>query len=108
MAHDDYSENDYREPHLPPGTPPVIDKNADPEEAATLTDDKGDSDFPGKHPAEFQRGLEDDSINPGDTPDEAPPGPGDKIDTDTPSEIEIGGGKTPAKEGKPGGVTPSK
>ena len=79
MDRNDYSEKDYREPHVPPSTPPGIDPHADPAEAATLAMDNGDSDYPGSHEASFDRTMEDDSIKPGDTPDEITPEQPDEV-----------------------------
>ncbi len=99
MDRSDYADADYRQPHVPPATPPVIDSNADANDAATLALDDGDSHAPGSQPAHFQRGREDEALFdhcnegrqmaggggdrdfPGEQPDEIVP---DQGDTDVP------------------------
>jgi len=84
-----YADADYRQPNVPPATPPVIDPNASADDAATLANDNGDSDAPGSQPAHFNRGREDEGLfdgggdrdNPGEQPDEIVP---DQGDTDVP------------------------
>jgi hypothetical protein len=71
---------DYRERTVPPATPPVVAGGADAEDAATLPHENGDSDFPGRSPAEIQPQQEP-AHNPGQTPDELVP---DQGDTDQP------------------------
>jgi hypothetical protein len=101
-----YADADYRQPHVPPATPPVIDANADAAEAATLAMDDGDSDAPGSQPAHFNRSREDevafdhgneghllsgqggDRDYPGQQPDEIVPGQGDtEVPERTPDEV---------------------
>jgi hypothetical protein len=109
MDRQDYTDADYRQPHVPPATPPVIDANADQEDAASLALDDGDSDAPGSQPAHFLRGREDevaydhgneghlmaggDRDNPGKQPDEIVP---TRPDLDqpgrTPDEVQPGQG----------------
>ncbi|BBC74216.1 conserved hypothetical protein [Altererythrobacter sp. B11] len=73
---------DYSRPTVPPTTPPVIDGNASPDDAAAYARDDGDSDEPGRNPASFDRSREDEELQPGGAPDEVRP---DKGDTDRPS-----------------------
>ncbi|GEM_PF-1066576 len=78
---------DYDRPTIPPATPPVIAANADPEEAADKAKPNGDSDFPGRHPAELPPG-EDDRVEP-TAPPEIDPHPGDIDRPDSaPDEVE--------------------
>ena len=95
MDRNAYTSADYRQPHVPPATPPVIDSNADASDAALLTMDDGDSNAPGSKPAHFNRGREDDGLfdggdrdEPGKQPDEVSPDQGD-FDTpdNAPSEV---------------------
>lgn len=88
-----YLGQDYDRAKLPPATPPTIDPHADPVEARELANDNGDSDFPGKVPAEQPipdggdtiapnapdevREPAPDHIDPGQTPDEVSP---DRLD----------------------------
>lgn len=107
-----YADPDYRQPHVPPATPPVIDSNADPADAATLAMDNGDSDAPGSRPARFNRRREDavaydhggeghllsggagrDRIDPGQQPDEiVPDRGGDDVPDPSPDEVAPGQG----------------
>jgi hypothetical protein len=105
MDRSDYTDAGYRQPHVPPATPPVIDSNADPDDAATLAMDDGDSHAPGSQPAHFNRGREDEALfdrgseehlasnggdrdYPGDQPDEVVPGEGDDYEPGgTPDEV---------------------
>jgi hypothetical protein len=78
MDRNDYTSASYEHPHVPPATPPVIDRNASAEDAATLANDNGDSDDPGSKPAHFNHGRPGgDQIEPGRQPDEIVPGEGD-------------------------------
>jgi hypothetical protein len=94
MDRTDYADADYRQPNVPPSTPPVIDANADADDAAALAMDNGDSNWPGSQPAHFNRGREDEALFdhgdvehlssgggdrdfPGEQPDEVVPGQGD-------------------------------
>ena len=52
---------------VPPATPPLINKNASPDDAATRADGYGDSDFPGRNPDEVEPGQGD-----FDEPDRSP------------------------------------
>ena len=92
MDRTDYTDADYRQPHVPPATPPVIDSNASADDAARLALDNGDSNAPGSQPAHFNRSREDDMLFadtsaggdrdfPGEQPDEIVP---DQGDTDVP------------------------
>lgn len=110
MNRQDYTDADYRQPHVPPGTPPVIDSNADASDAATRMKDDGDSDAPGSRPAHFNRSREDealfdrgaeghlqagggDRIDPGHQPDEIVPDQGDVDEPDrSPDEVAPGQG----------------
>lgn len=77
---------------VPPATPPMINRNASAEDAATRPDEDGDSDFPGRNPDEVEPGQGDfdepdrspeqevpdrgdDIDQPGTTPEETPPQP---------------------------------
>lgn len=95
MDRANYTDQDYRQPHVPPGTPPVVDPNADPRDAARLTMVNGDSDSPGSRPGSFPRGKEDEELQPGGAPDEVTPDGGDVIEPGAPDEI----------EGEPGDTT---
>jgi hypothetical protein len=82
-----YTNADYDRPHVPPGTPPVIDSAADAGDAATLVDSDGDSDSPGSRTAHLDRELEDASLfdggdtdEPGHQPDEIVPDKGDTVE----------------------------
>ena len=95
MDRDDYTDETYTQPHVPPATPPVIDANADPDDAATLAMANGDSDSPGSRPGSFPRGAEDEELQPGQTPDEFDPdGGGDTIEPQSPDEVVPDGGDT--------------
>ena len=94
MDRDDYTDKDYRQPHVPPATPPVIDSHTDPADAATLTMPSGDRDSPGSRPGSFPRGQEDEELQPGGPPDEVPPDDGDIIEPGAPDEIETERGDT--------------
>ena len=83
-----YADADFRQPHVPPATPPVIDSNASASDAATLAQDNRDSEAPCSRLAQFDRGREDEAIFaerggggdrdfPGEQPDEVVPGQGD-------------------------------
>ena len=104
-----YASDDYRQPQVPPATPPVIDANASARDAATLTKASGDSDQPGSRASNFNRGEEDevlfdhgaqahidaggDQIEPGRQPDEIVPGQGDNDQPGrTPDEVAPGQG----------------
>ena len=104
-----YSDASYRQPHVPPATPPVIDSNADSREAAELAIANGDSHAPGSQPAHFERGGEDEALfdhgrdrridaggdrdYPGEQPDEIVPGQGDPgVPEGTPDEVAPGQG----------------
>ena len=78
MNRDQYTDEDYGQPHVPPTTAPTIDPKAEPLEAAELARDDGDSDSPGSSEASADRGDEDADIAPGNTPDEIEPLPGDR------------------------------
>ncbi|HYC82480.1 MAG TPA: hypothetical protein VEB68_11685 [Croceibacterium sp.] len=110
MDRSDYTDADYRQPHVPPTTPPVIDSNASAGDAATLALADGDSDAPGSQPAHFNRGREDETLFdhgnaghlqsgggdrdfPGEQPDEIVPGQGDDDWPErTPDEVAPGQG----------------
>ena len=95
MDRHDYTDESYTQPHVPPATPPVIEANADPEDAATLAMVNGDSDSPGSPPYEFPRGGEDEELQPGGTPDELTPDEGgDTINPQAPDEVIPDGGDT--------------
>lgn len=135
MDRENYTDAGYRQPHVPPATPPVIAENADPEDAARLAFDDGDSDAPGSQPAHFVRGREDevaydhgneghllsggggDRDNPGEQPDEIVPNDPDTDQPDeAPDEVAPGQGdfdqpgnvpvETPPQPGTTPGETP--
>ena len=120
MERSDYTNADYDRPHVPPGTPPVIDSNADAGDAATLTRDDGDSDASGSKPAHFDRSLEDqvdfdhgaqghlESGGEDQTPDELMPEPGGDTDIPdrSPDEVTPGQGDTDVPERSPDEVSP--
>lgn len=100
MASNAYADADYRQPNIPPATPPAIDGGASAHEAASLVDDDGDSDAPGSRPAGFDRSREDERLfdgnrgnggdrdYPGEQPDEVAPEPGDNdVPGQTPDEV---------------------
>lgn len=105
MDRNAYASADYRQPTIPPATPPVIDRGADPDEAARLPHDNGDSDAPGSQPAHVIRGQEDERLFdgaaggggdrdfPGEQPDEIVPDQGDNAEPGgTPDEFAPGQG----------------
>ena len=95
MGREDYTDETYTQPHVPPATPPVIDANADPDDAATLAMANGDSDSSGSRAYAFPRGAEDEEIQPDGAPDEVDPGEGgDTINPQAPDEIDPGQGDT--------------
>ena len=91
MDRNQYSDAGQRQPRVPPGTPPVVNADANAEDAANVSPDiDDDSDAPGSQPAHFLRGREDelaygrgneghlmsdggDRDNPGEQPDEIVP-----------------------------------
>ena len=103
MDRNAYASADYRQPHIPPATPPVIEPGADADDAARLAGDDGDSDAPGSQPAHFNRGREDqqrfdgsgnggrngggDRDFPGEQPDEIVPDQGNEVPGQTPDEV---------------------
>ena len=110
MDRNPYADADYRQPNVPPATPPVIDPNADARDAAELALADGDSEAPGSQPAHFSRGREDDVTfdhgnaghllagggdgdYPGEQPDEIVPDQGDNdVPHRTPDEVAPGQG----------------
>jgi len=88
MDRDQYSDETYTQPHVPPATAPVIDSRADPRDAITLANDNGDSDYSGTNQSDVDRGGEDDGISPADTPDEIVPDGGDEVEPPQPDEFE--------------------
>jgi hypothetical protein len=116
MDRTDYADTDYRQPHVPPATPPVIDSNASAEDAATLALDDGDSDAPGSQPAHFNREREDEAIFgepggdrdfPGEQPDEVVPGQGDSDWPErTPDEVAPGQGDFDRPDSSPQEMPP--
>lgn len=109
MNREEYTDESYARPHVPPGTAPVIDARADPREAAELAKADGDSDYPGSHEASVNRGREDealfdhggqrgtrsggDQVEPGEQPDEIVPDEGDNdVPGGTPDEVGPGQG----------------
>ena len=113
-----YTDADYRQPHVPPATPPVIDSNADASDAALLAMDDGDSNAPGSKPAHFNRGREDgglfdgeraggDQDEPGKQPDEIVPDKGDDDVPDrTPDEVSPDQGDFDTPDNAPSEVPP--
>jgi hypothetical protein len=89
MDRDQYTDESYAQPHVPPATPPVIDSAASGFDAAVLANDNGDSDYSGTHEASVDRGDEDEGISPADVPDEIVPDEGDVVEPSGPAEIEI-------------------
>jgi len=87
MADPIYSAGDYREPTIPPATPPAIDSHASAHDAATLVPADGDSDSPGSVLWGFDRSGEDEEIAPGETPDEVVPETPNPIDPAPPPEV---------------------
>ena len=114
MDRNAYTDADYRQPHVPPATPPVIDSNADASDAALLAMDDGDSNAPGSKPAHFNRGREDDGLfdggdrdEPGKQPDEVVPGKGDEDVPDrTPDEVSPDQGDFDTPDNAPSEVPP--
>ena len=114
MDRNAYTDADYRQPHVPPATPPVIDSNADASDAALLAMDDGDSNAPGSKPAHFNRGREDDALfdggdrdEPGKQPDEVVPGKGDEDVPDrTPDEVSPDQGDFDTPDNAPSEVPP--
>ena len=101
MDRNPYADADYRQPNVPPATPPVIDPNADAGDAAELALADGDSEAPGSQPAHFSHGRDGGGSNrghqlsgggdrdyPGEQPDEIVPGQGDTdVPERTPDEV---------------------
>ena len=87
MDRQEYTDETYSQPHVPPATAPAIDPKASPLDAATLAFDNGDSDASGTNEASVDRGREDAGIAPGDTPDEIVPDQGDTANPASPDEI---------------------
>ena len=131
MDRGDYTNAGYDRPHVPPGTPPVIDSAADAGDAATLTDARGGPDSPGSREAHFDRSAEDavdfdhgsrphiasggggDRYDPGRQPDEVGPGhddidmPGRTPDEVAPDQGDFDGpGETPSELPPQPGSTP--
>jgi len=101
MDRDQYTNDNYSQPHVPPATPPAIDPNVAPLDAAELARDNGDSDASGTREASVDRGDEDAGISPADTPDEIVPDEGDLTDPSAPDEVSPG--QSPAEvEPQPG------
>ena len=113
-----YTDADYRQPHVPAATPPVIDSNAVASDAALLAMDDGDSNAPGSKPAHFNRGREDgglfdgeraggDQDEPGKQPDEIVPDKGDDDVPDrTPDEVSPDQGDFDTPDNAPAEVPP--
>ena len=120
MDRDEYTDESYARPHVPPGTAPVIDSRADPRDAAERAKDDGDSDYSGTNEASVDRGREDEALfdhganrgigsggdqaEPGKQPDEIVPDEGDiDVPGRTPDEVGPGQGdfdrpgRTPAE-----------
>ena len=133
MDRNDYTDETYAKPHVPPATAPVIDSRAHPRDAAERAKDDGDSDRSGTNEASVDRGREDealfdhgagrdarqggDQIQPGKQPDEIVPGEGDNdVPGRTPDEVRPGQGdfdrpdrapaETPPQPGTTPGETP--
>jgi hypothetical protein len=88
MDRDDYTDATYTQPHVPPATPPVIDADADANDAATLAMANGDSDYSGSRAYRFPRGEEDEELQHGGEPDEVEPDEGgDTINPQSPDEV---------------------
>jgi len=79
---------DYDHPTIPPGTPPVIQPDADADEASELVRDDGDSDYPGQVPAETPAPDQGDRVEPA-APDEVQPDQGDTINPPSPLETPL-------------------
>src|SRR5690606_41886164 len=62
MVDHTYASADYRQPTVPPGTPPASDSHAAAQDAAGLTHDSGDSDAPRSQPAHISRSREDEVL----------------------------------------------
>jgi len=100
MDRDNYTDETYTTPHVPPATPPVIDSHASAFDASHLANDNGDSDYSGTNEAGVDRGGEDDDIAPAETPDEIVPDDGDIVEPVMPDEVgEPGGGDDFAEPG---------
>ena len=117
-----YADGDYRQPNVPPATPPVIDPGASARDAADLPDASGDSDAPGSRPAHFAHGRagvngagdrerghggKGDEVDPGRTPDEVVPDKGDVIDPSAPDEIDVEQGDTIEPGSTPDEIKPA-
>jgi hypothetical protein len=100
MDRDQYTDESYSQPHVPPATPPVIDTHASAHDAATLANDNGDSDYAGSRIASVDRGDEDEGISPADVPDEIVPNEGDIVEPAEPDQIDT---ERPDDIGQPGG-----
>jgi hypothetical protein len=102
MDRQEYTDESYSQPHVPPATAPAIDPNASPLDAATLAFENGDSDASGTNEASVDRGDEDAGISPSDTPDEIVPDQGDTAEPASPAEIEPQQDDTVSPSGIPG------
>lgn len=108
MDRDDYTDESYTQPHIPPATPPVIDPQADAGDAATLAMVNGDSDYPGTRSSSFPRGAEDEELQPGNSPDELDPDDGgDTVEPQSPDELDPGGGDTIEPDAVPDEISPA-
>jgi len=108
MDRDDYTDESYTQPHVPPATPPVIDADADPDDAATLAMANGDSDSSGSHTYGFPRGAEDRELQGGGIPDELDPDRGgDTVEPQSPDEIDPGQGDTDEPGATPAETEPA-
>ena len=94
MEHSQSADLGYREPDVPPATPPVIAPSVDPHEAAETVRAGGDSHAPGSQPAHFNQGDGGgDRDYPGQQPDEIVPDQGDTdVPQRTPDEVAPGQG----------------
>ncbi|WP_126172112.1 hypothetical protein [Altericroceibacterium xinjiangense] len=101
MPRNESPPTDYDRPTVPPATPPVITDRADANDAATLPEFDGDSDQPGRSPAEIVPGKSE-PYAPARTPDEFPGGGGDTLKPgSTPVETPAVPGTAPAETPQP-------
>ena len=94
MADPIYSADDYGTPTIPPATPPALDGDASPQDAATLAGVDGDSDSPGSVLWDGHRSEEDEELQPGGAPDEIVPDTPNPIEPAPPPEVMPDGGDT--------------
>lgn len=105
MDRDTYADADYRQPNIPPATPPTIDANASAQDAASVFDN-GDSDSPGSQPAHFNRTREDEVLFDGGSANSTAAGGDEDFPGRQPDEIVPGQGDTDVPERTPDEVSP--